>query len=84
MRETIVCLTCMLSLSAVAQTKDGGISLQMLQKIQQQNEPTATDKALRNALAANNIDQLAQNHKNAGELDTYFSVETKKQSITDQ
>ena len=28
MRETIVCLTCMLSLSAVAQTKDGGISLQ--------------------------------------------------------
>ena len=84
MRRTIVCLTCMLSLSAIAQTKDGGISLQMLQKIQQQSEPTATDKALRNALAANNIDQLAQNHKNAGELDTYFSVETKKQSITDQ
>ena len=84
MRKTIVCLMCMLSLSAIAQTKDGGISLQMLQKIQQQNEPTATDKALRNALAANNIDQLAQNHKNAGELDTYFSVETKKQSITDQ
>lgn len=84
MRKTIVYLMCMLSLSAIAQTKDGGISLQMLQKIQQQNEPTATDKALRNALAANNIDQLAQNHKNAGELDTYFSVETKKQSITDQ
>ena len=35
MKKTIVCLTCMLSLSAVAQTKDGGISLQMLQKIQQ-------------------------------------------------
>ena len=56
----------------------------MLLKIQQQNAPTATDKALRNALAANGIDQLAQNSKNAGELDTYFSVETKKQSITDQ
>ena len=84
MKKTIVCLTCVLGLNALAQTKDGGISQQMLQKIQQQNEPTATDRALRNALAANNIDQLAQNQKNAGELDTYFSVETKKQSITDQ
>ena len=84
MRKTIVCLACVLSVNAMAQTKDGGISPQMLQKIQQQNEPTATDRALRNALAANSIDQLAQNSKNAGELDTYFSVETKKQSITDQ
>ena len=74
----------MLSLSAMAQTKDGGISPQMLQKIQQQNEPTAADKALRNALAANNIDLLAQNRMNAGAIDTYFSVETRKQSITDQ
>ena len=84
MRKTIVCLACVLSLTTMAQTKDGGISQQMLQKIQQQNEPTATDRALRNALAANNIDQLAQNQKNAGELDTDFSIETKKQSITDQ
>ena len=84
MRKAIVCLACVLSVNAMAQTKDGGISPQMLQKIQQQNEPTATDRALRNALAANSIDQLAQNSKNAGELDTYFSVETKKQSITDQ
>ena len=69
---------------ASAQTKDGGISPQMLQKIEQQNPPTATDKALRNALAANAIDALAKNRDNAGELDTWFSVETKKQSITDQ
>ena len=69
---------------ASAQTKDGGISTQMLQKIEQQNPPTATDKALRNALAANAIDALAKNRDNAGELDTWFSVETKKQSITDQ
>ena len=74
----------MLTLSAMSQTKDGGISPQMLQKIQQQSEPTATDRALRNALAANSIDLLAKNQKTAGELDTYFSVETKKQSITDQ
>ena len=84
MRKTTVFLACVLSISSMAQTKDGGISAQMLQKIQQQNAPTATDRALRNALAANGIDQLAQNSKKAGELDTYFSVETKKQSITDQ
>jgi len=84
MRKVIVCLTCVLSLSTMAQTKDGGISEQMLQKIQQQNAPTASDRALRNALAANGIDQLAQNSQHAGQLDTWFSVETKKQSITDQ
>ena len=71
-------------LSASAQTKDGGISAQMLQQIEKQNTPTASDRALRNALAANAIDLLAKNQANAGALDTYFSVETKKQSITDQ
>ena len=74
-----------LSLShASAQTKDGGISAQMLQQIEQQNAPTASDRALRNALAANAIDNLAKNQSQAGELDTWFSVETKKQTITDQ
>ena len=72
------------SLAASAQSKDGGISAQMLQKIQQQNAPSASDRALRNALAANSIDALAKNQEKAGELDTYFSVETKRQSITDQ
>ena len=72
------------TLVASAQTKNGGISQEMLQQIKQQNAPTATDRALRNALAANAIDNLAKNQQNAGELDTYFSVETKKQSITDQ
>jgi bleomycin hydrolase len=56
----------------------------MLQQIEKQNAPTASDRALRNALAANAIDLLAKNQATAGALDTYFSVETKKQSITDQ
>ena len=73
-----------MSLTVSAQTKDGGITPQMLQQIEKQNAPTASDRALRNALAANAIDNLAKNQTNAGELDTYFSVETKKQTITDQ
>ena len=74
----------MAAMGAGAQTKDGGISRQMLQQIAQQHAPTASDRALRNALAANAIDNLAKNQAHAGALDTYFSVETKKQSITDQ
>ena len=71
-------------LTVAGQNTSGGISTEMLQQIVQQNAPTATDCALRNAVAANAIDALAKNHANAGELDTWFSVETKQQSITDQ
>ena len=84
MKKELAGMMLVLSLTAVAQPKDGGISEQMLQQIAQQNAPTASDRALRNALAANAIDLLAKNQKNAGALDTWFSVETKKQSITDQ
>jgi len=80
----IVAIMLGMSLTVSAQTKDGGITPQMLQQIEKQNAPTASDRALRNALAANAIDNLAKNQANAGELDTYFSVETKKQTITDQ
>ncbi len=71
-------------LTAGAQTKDGGISEQMLRQIQQQNAPTAADRALRNALASNAIDQLARSQESMRALDTWFSVETKKQTITNQ
>ena len=84
MRKLLLLGVLGVAMSAAAQTKAGGISAEMLQQIQQQNTPTASDRALRNALAANSIDNLAANQVNAGELDTYFSVETKKQSITDQ
>lgn len=74
----------MAAMAVGAQTKDGGITSAMLQQIEQQQAPSASDRALRNALAANAIDLLAKNQQHAGELDTYFSVETRKQTITDQ
>ena len=73
-----------LTTGVMAQQQAGGITPQMLQEIQKQNTPSVSDRALRNALAANSIDELAKNQDNAVALDTYFSVETKKQSITDQ
>ena len=84
MKKLLVITAISLSVAAMAQQKEGGITTEMLQEIQKQNAPSASDRALRNALAANSIDNLAKNQDNAGALDTYFSVETKKQSITDQ
>ena len=84
MRKLLLGMMLMGTLTVGAQTKDGGISKQMLQQIEKQNAPTPSDHALRNALASNAIDALAKNQQNAGALDTYFSVETKKQSITNQ
>ena len=84
MKKILFCAGLLASLTVSAQTKDGGITKQMLQQIEKQNAPTASDRALRNALAANSIDALAKNQQNAGALDTYFNIETKKQSITNQ
>ena len=70
--------------SANAQKKDGGISKQMLQEIQQSQTMLPQDKALFNALASNKIDDLAKNFEHQNLLDTHFSVETPSQSITDQ
>ncbi len=84
MKRLLVLSLVFVAVMAAAQSREGGITPQMLQEIQKQNAPSASDRALRNALAANAIDNLAKNQDNAGALDTYFSVETKKQSITDQ
>ena len=70
--------------AAFAQTKDGGLSASMLHDIVKEQKQLPVNKALVNAVAANAIDDLAKNRDNAGALDTYFSVETRKQSITDQ
>ena len=84
MRKLFLCSLLSLTMPLAAQNKNGGISAEMLQQIQQQSTPTASDRAIRNALASNAIDNLAKNQNNAISLDTYFSIETKKQSITDQ
>jgi len=84
MKRTILCLVLGAALAATAQNKTGGISAEMLQQIERQNPPSASDRALRNALAANAIDNLAKSQANAGALDTWFSVETKSQSIANQ
>ena len=75
------------SYAAAQKTAGGGITQQMLtsiEKAKSANENDAAYRAITNAIAVNAIDDLAKNRFNAGAINTEFSVETPKQSITDQ
>ncbi|MCH3982951.1 MAG: C1 family peptidase [Prevotella sp.] len=86
MKKTIILFALGISMSSgiYAQTKGGGITTQMLNQWRSSQKMSIADKALSNAIANNSIDNLAVNHDNDAELDTYFNIETRKQSITDQ
>ena len=73
----------LLVINAEAQNA-GGISPQMMQQFEKQHQANPASRALQNAVAVNSIDGLAVNKANAGAFDTYFSVETPSQSITNQ
>lgn len=83
-RHFFVAALLLTATTITAQTKDGGLSASTIEQIQKKQQTSSADKALRNAIAANTIDNLAKNAANAGMIDTQFSVETPKQSITDQ
>ena len=69
-----------MSLGAAAQS----ITPQMLEKFKSENTMTATDRAIHNAMAANDVSKLAVNQTNQSEMDTYFSHSVPSRGITDQ
>lgn len=71
------------TLTVNAQTSNGGIDQQMLQKIES-NITSSGFKAIATAMASNSIDDLARNTKNKTLFDDYFSIETPKQNIHNQ
>ena len=81
---------CMLGLAmglftVQAQTGQGGISQEMLREIQKEAQAQPANRALQNAISGLNIDVLAKNYQAAATpIDNNFSIETRKQSITDQ
>ncbi len=79
-----ICMAGTSIMPAMAQTKGGGLSESMLKDIVKEQKQLPASRALVNAVAANAIDDLAKNAANAHALDTYFSIETPQQSITDQ
>lgn len=86
MRKNVILFGAMLMVatSAMAQTKNGGISDAALQQIVKAQKTSAADKALFHAIANNNIDDLVKNPANFADVDTHFSIETPKQSIHNQ
>jgi bleomycin hydrolase len=83
-RQLLMTGLCCVTLATAAQTKGGELSASMLKDIVKEQKQEPASKALANAVGANAIDDLAKNRQNAGALDTYFSIETPAQSITDQ
>lgn len=79
----IVALFSISSWAAQAQ-QTGGISPDMLREIQQSYEETRSEKAIRNAIANNDIRKLTVNWDNQKGLDTDFSIRVKSKGITDQ
>ena len=83
LRNITLALAVIAASGAMAQkTVGGGIDKSMLKQIEQ--NVGKTDRALSNAIAANSIDDLARNYRNATITDDHFSVETPKQNIHNQ
>ena len=84
MKRYIFLLVTLFVVVLTTTAQSGGISPDMLREIQNVQPLSPADKAISNAIAANSIDALAKNRSNARALDTYFNIETPRQSITDQ
>lgn len=86
MKKLILCLAVMMLgiVGAIAQTKNGGISEDMLGRIRQGYQGTPEQKAVKNALASNSISALAINGENLAMIDTHFSHRVKTKGITNQ
>lgn len=83
MNKTIFTLSMMLSVSSgiMAQTE---ITDEMLSDFREKTVINGADKAVRNALAANDIRDIALNQDNQVEMNTYFSNSVPSKGITDQ
>ena len=84
MRKTVIFSLVMAASVALTAHAQGGISAEMLQKIQKQGPSSLADKALANAIASNSIDDLAKNSRASIAFDDHFSVSTPEQTIHNQ
>ncbi|MDE5650427.1 MAG: aminopeptidase, partial [Duncaniella sp.] len=69
---------------ATPYTEDGGLSLEVIEKLRKSYENTPTNRALHNAIANNEISALAVNSANQNNLDTHFSHRVPSKGITNQ
>jgi len=62
----------------------GGISPEMMKKIEAGGQLSASERAIRNGLASNDIRTFAVNSENQQEQNTYFSNSVPSKGVTDQ
>ena len=77
----IISAFCMVGMYA---QNNGGITPEMLNKIKAGYQSTPENKALRNAIVANDINKLAANADNSTAFDDHFSNKVNSKAITDQ
>ena len=83
MKKTILSLLVFLPLAVLAQVA-GSITPDLLRQLRADNQPTAADRALRNALSRNAINDLTLQADNPAATDTHFSHEVPSKGISDQ
>lgn len=84
MKHYALIAAALLAMLPVAAKTTGGIDSKMMERIKASYVPTAADRALRNALAANDMDKLAKNSESLNSFDTDFSNRVETKGITDQ
>lgn len=83
MKKTII-LGLALAAMSVNVMAQGGISADMLKKIQQSQPQSKAERAIANAIALNPINDLAKTANTLAPVDDAFCIETTKQSIHNQ
>lgn len=83
-RIVLVAIAAMMVLGATAQSKDGGISNDMLEQMRKSYTNSPEQRAIKNALASTPIPKLIINSENLAKTDTHFSHRVKTKGITNQ
>ncbi|MCF0175722.1 MAG: C1 family peptidase [Bacteroidales bacterium] len=84
MKRIVIAALALASLVPAFGQEKGAITPDMLSRISAKYEGTASDKAIKNALAGTSIATLAINSENAAMIDTHFTDQVKSKGITDQ
>lgn len=79
-----LCIAAILGCDVALADNEGGISAAKLQQLRSGYSDDASTKALRNAIANNDIDKLALSADNKNGFDSHFSHRVKSKGITDQ
>ena len=84
MRRLTLTVALLAAICAAGRAQNGGIDAATFQKIRESYKPSASDRALRNALAGHDINKLAASADNEARFNADFSHRVKTKGITNQ